>query len=52
MNTSKPISVWDGVKIGCGIFIVLPTIIIIGIFLILFVPTCAAIKDQKQKAKQ
>lgn len=51
MNTSKPISVWDGVKIGCGIFIVLPTIII-GIFLILCVPTCAAIKDQRQKAKQ
>ncbi len=51
-NQNKGMTIWDGVKIGCGIFIVLPAIIIVGIFLILCVPTCAAIKDQREKGKQ
>jgi hypothetical protein len=46
------IGVWTGVKIGCGMFIVLP-LIIGGIFLLIAaVPTCTAIREVKEKAKQ
>lgn len=51
MNT-KQISVWDGVKIGFGIFIVLPTIVIALFVLFICVPTCAAVKKQRAKEKQ
>lgn len=39
--------VWSGVKIGCGIFIVLP-LIIIGITMAVAVPACGALKEQKE----
>ena len=46
--------VWSGVKIGCGIFIVLPCILI-GVFMIFASTTCGIVKEQKkaiEKAKQ
>ena len=46
------ITIWDGVKIGCGIFIVLPCLILVFFMLILGVPTCGAIKDARAKEKQ
>jgi hypothetical protein len=52
MNTKQTITVWDGVKIGCGIFIVLPCLILAFFLLILGVPTCGAIKEQRAKEKQ
>ena len=33
MNTKQTITVWDGVKIGCGIFIVLPAILLVATIL-------------------
>jgi hypothetical protein len=48
------VGVWTGVKIGCGMFIVLP-LIIGGIFLLFVaVPTCTTIREVKEKenAKQ
>lgn len=52
MNTQKSVTVWDGVKIGCGIFIVLPAIILAFIILILGIPTCGAISEARAKEKQ
>jgi hypothetical protein len=52
MNTSKPISVWDGVKIGFGIFIVLPAIVVSFLILLVCIPTCAALKKHKAQVKQ
>jgi hypothetical protein len=52
MNTQKTITVWDGVKIGCGIFIVLPCLILALLLLILGVPTCGAISEARAKEKQ
>jgi hypothetical protein len=52
MNTKQTITVWDGVKIGCGIFIVLPCLIFALFLLILGVPTCGAISEARAKEKQ
>ena len=52
MNTKQTITVWDGVKIGCGIFIVLPAIILAFIILLLGIPTCGAIGEARAKEKQ
>jgi hypothetical protein len=51
MSTQK-VTVWDGVKIGCGIFIVLPAIILAFIILLLGIPTCGAIGEARAKEKQ
>jgi hypothetical protein len=52
MNTKQTITAWDGVKIGCGIFIVLPCLILALFLLILGVPTCGAISEARAKEKQ
>jgi hypothetical protein len=44
---SNRITVWDGVKIGCGIFIVLPAIILGLFFLLVAIPACSKIKEQR-----
>jgi hypothetical protein len=49
---SSKVTVWDGVKIGCGIFIVLPAIIFGFILLLVGIPTCSAIKEQHAKEKR
>ena len=49
---SSKVTVWDGVKIGCGIFIVLPAIIFGFILLLVGIPTCSAIKEQHAKEQQ
>lgn len=51
---SNQTGVWSGVKIGCGMFIVLPAILI-GVFMAIAVPTCGAINKQREtieKVKQ
>jgi hypothetical protein len=46
--TDKPVraksGVWDGVKIGCGMFIVLPILLIVGgITFLLWIGSCSAV---------
>jgi len=48
MNTQKPITVWDGVKIGCGIFIVLPAILLVAT--ILFLMLVAVMRQGEKRA--
>ena len=50
--SAKSITIWDGVKIGCGIFIVLPALVIGFIILVIGIPTCGAIKQERAKEKQ
>ena len=51
MNQKQP-GVWSGVKIGCGMFIVLPLIILALFVLIFAVPTCNGIKKQRAAMQQ
>ncbi len=50
MNTQKQtITVWDGVKIGCGIFIVLPAILlVIAMLFLMLVPSCVRAKKARE----
>ena len=50
---TQNIGVWSGVKLGCGMFIVLP-LILLGVVLlcIMLVPTCIRIRNEKQNTEQ
>jgi uncharacterized membrane protein len=46
------IGVWSGVKLGCGMFIVLPIILFLAVFLVLALFAWPSIKKQREKTKQ
>jgi uncharacterized membrane protein len=52
MNTKQTITVWDGVKIGCGIFIVLPAILLVAtILFLMLVPSCVKARNERMADK-
>jgi len=49
MNQQKSITIWDGVKIGCGIFIVLPAILLVAtILFLMLVPSCVKARKARE----
>lgn len=46
------VGVWSGVKIGCGMFIVLPIILFLVVFIGLAILAWPSIKKQREKTKQ
>ena len=44
--------IWDGVKIGCGMFVVLPILLIVGgLFSLVFIGSCAKAMTDHQPPK-
>ncbi len=49
---TQNIGVWSGVKLGCGMFIVLPLIVFSIILAVLLVPTCLSVNSKIEKGRQ